>query len=129
MIFISPKIRVQQSPIHRWGVFAIDNILEGEMIEECPMVEIEKEWLKKDLSIFQDYRFNLPNLLNNAFTVESQQICLGYGSIYNHSKTPNANWYSIYYTPEISTFRFYAIRDIKSGEEIFIWYGNGIQVS
>jgi SET domain-containing protein len=126
MIFISPKIRVQQSPIHRWGVFAIDNILEGEMIEECPMVEIEKKWLEKDISIFRDYRFNFPS---GRISVESQQICLGYGSIYNHSEIPNANWYSIYYTPEISTFRFYAIRDIKSGEEIFIWYGNGIQVS
>ena len=119
MIFISPKIRVQQSPIHRWGVFAVEVIAEGEIIEESAMIEIEQRWLEKDPTILSNYRFNFPSGGNH----KSVQICFGYGSLYNHSNTPSAYWQSIYYTPEISTFRFIANRNINPGEEILVNYG------
>ena len=112
MVFISPKIRVQQSPIHRWGVFAIDNIAEGEIIEEAAMIEIEQKWLEKDPTILSDYRFNFPSGGDH----KSVQICFGYGSLYNHSNEPNTYWQSVYYSPDISTFRFITYRDIKAGE-------------
>ena len=123
MVFISPKIRVQQSPIHRWGVFAIDNIAEGEIIEEAAMIEIEQKWLEKDPTILSDYRFNFPSGGDH----KSVQICFGYGSLYNHSDVPNAYWQSVYYSPDISTFRFITYRDIKAGEEILVSYGYKIQ--
>ena len=123
MVFISPKIRVQQSPIHRWGVFAIDNIAEGEIIEEAAMIEIEQKWLEKDPTILSDYRFNFPSGGDH----KSVQICFGYGSLYNHSDVPNAYWQSVYYSPDISTFRFITYRDIKAGEEILVNYGYKIQ--
>ena len=123
MVFISPKIRVQQSPIHRWGVFAIDNIAEGEIIEEAAMIEIEQKWLEKDPTILSDYRFNFPSGGDH----KSVQICFGYGSLYNHSDVPNAYWQSVYYSPDISTFSFITYRDIKAGEEILVNYGYKIQ--
>jgi hypothetical protein len=91
MIFISPKICVKPSPVHRWGVFAVDFIAEGEIIEECPMVELEKSWLEKEDKILSKYRFNFPS----GGIPESQQVCLGYGSLYNHSNQPNVYWQSV----------------------------------
>lgn len=125
MVFISPKIQVKQSPIHRWGVFAIDNIIEGEIIEEAAMIEIEQKWLENDNSILSDYRFNFPSGGDH----KSVQICFGYGSLYNHSDEPNAYWQSVYYSPDISTFRFIATQNIKPGEEILVNYGYKIQKS
>ena len=119
MIFISPKICVKPSPVHRWGVFAVDFIAEGEIIEECPMVELEKSWLEKEDKILSKYRFNFPS----GGAPESQQVCLGYGSLYNHSDQPNMYFYSVYYTPELSTYRFVASRNIEPNEEIFTSYG------
>ena len=119
MIFISPKICVKPSPVHRWGVFAVDFIAEGEVIEESPMVELEKSWIEKDDKILSKYRFNFPS----GGAPESQQVCLGYGSLYNHSDQPNMYFYSVYYTPELSTYRFVASRDIEPSEEIFTSYG------
>ena len=119
MVFVSPKICVKPSPVHRWGVFAVDFIAEGEVIEECPMVELEKSWIEKDDKILSKYRFNFPS----GGAPESQQVCLGYGSLYNHSDQPNMYFYSVYYTPELSTYRFVASRDIEPSEEIFTSYG------
>lgn len=45
-------------------------------------------------------------------------LSLGYGSIYNHSETPNADYAMEH--PDIMTFT--ALRDIAAGEEIFINY-------
>jgi uncharacterized protein len=119
MVFVSPKICVKPSPVHRWGVFAVDFIAEGEVIEESPMVELEKSWIEKDDKILSKYRFNFPS----GGAPESQQVCLGYGSLYNHSDQPNMYFYSVYYTPELSTYRFVASRDIEPSEEIFTSYG------
>jgi SET domain-containing protein len=48
-------------------------------------------------------------------------IATGYGMLYNHQDEPNALWRFDY--PELLG-DIVAIKDIKSGEEIFINYGN-----
>jgi len=48
-------------------------------------------------------------------------VALGYGSLYNHSNTPNANWTN---DVENKTFIFFSTKPIKKGEEIFIYYGD-----
>jgi SET domain-containing protein len=100
MVFVSPKICVKPSPVHRWGVFAVDFIAEGEVIEESPMVELEKSWIEKDDKILSKYRFNFPS----GGAPESQQVCLGYGSLYNHSDNPGNNnvWGNVTRTGEIN---------------------------
>jgi SET domain-containing protein len=49
-------------------------------------------------------------------------IAFGYGSLYNHSNTPNADW-DIHPQNE-DAFRFYALEDIYPDQEIFVYYGD-----
>ena len=112
----NPKIYVDKSPIHGWGVFAKEDIMEGEVFEECPILTLPIE--KGEItSLLIDYRFNWPQ--GNDF--EEQVVPLGYGSLYNHSDNANSFWIS---DLENRTFKFISNREIKKGEEIFVWYGD-----
>ena len=112
----NPKIYVDKSPIHGWGVFAKEDIMEGEVFEECPIITLPIE--KGEISsLLIDYRFNWPQ--GNDF--EEQVVVLGYGSLYNHSNNANSFWIS---NLENRTFKFISNREIKKGEEIFVWYGD-----
>jgi len=112
----SPKIYVDKSPIHGWGVFAKEDIMEGEVFEECPILTLPID--KGEItSLLIDYRFNWPQ--GNDF--EEQVVALGYGSLYNHSDNANSFWIS---DLENRTFKFISNREIKKGEEIFVWYGD-----
>ena len=112
----NPKIYVDKSPIHGWGVFAKEDIMEGEVFEECPILTLPIE--KGEItSLLVDYRFNWPQ--GNDF--EEQVVTLGYGSLYNHSDNANSFWIS---DLENRTFKFISNREIKTGEEIFVWYGD-----
>ena len=98
----NPKIYIDKSPVHGWGVFAKEDIFEGEVCEECPIL-------------------SLPIEKGEVTPWEEQVIALGYGSFYNHSETANAFWVS---NLENRTFKFISNREIKKGEEIFVWYGD-----
>lgn len=111
------KIRISQSPVHGWGVFASSVIKEGEIFEECPFLELPIE-NGESSPLLIDYRFNYPS--GNSTENTKQVIVLGYGSLYNHSESPSAGWYS---NSDKKCFCFYAKRDINPGEEIFVWYG------
>jgi SET domain-containing protein len=111
------KIYVGESPIHGLGVFASEKILTGELIEECPILSLPMSFGETS-SLLIDYRFNWPSGVNEWV---EQVVALGFGSLYNHSESPNAYWYSNY---EKRTFSFVSTRDIEPGEEIFVWYGD-----
>lgn len=101
------KISVKKSRRHGLGVFAEKNIKKGEKIEECYFI----------LSTGRD-----KGLENFYFAVKRKNaVFLGYGSIYNHSDDPNAD-YRININKRIATIK--ASRDIKKGEEILISYGD-----
>jgi hypothetical protein len=68
--------------------------------------------------ILIDYRFNWPQGGNPW---DKQVVSTGFALLYNHSSTPNAAWRS---NLENNTFEFYSIKNIKSGEEVFVWYGD-----
>jgi uncharacterized protein len=96
------------------GLFATRVIKTGELIEVSPaLISCKDEWqyLKKTI------------LFNYCFTwgenYEHTAIALGYGSLFNHSYTPNANF--IYNIDNLS-IDFYAISDINDGQEITINY-------
>jgi SET domain-containing protein len=96
------------------GVFAGRNIKKGELIEESPVFvsnKRERKYLEK--TIVYDYFFNWGKKHNKS------AIALGYGSLFNHSYSPNARFYN---NLENLTIDFYAISDIKEGEEITINY-------
>ena len=112
----NPKVYVDKSPVHGWGVFAKEDIMEGEVFEECPVLTLPIE--KGEVtSLLIDYRFNWPQ----GGEWEEQVFPLGYGGLYNHSENANAYWIS---NLENKTFQFISHREIKKGEEIFTWYGD-----
>ena len=112
----NPKIYVDKSPVHGWGVFAKEDIMEGEVFEECPVLTLPIE--KGEVtSLLIDYRFNWPQ----GGEWDEQVFPLGYGGLYNHSENANAYWVS---NLENKTFQFISHREIKKGDEIFTWYGD-----
>jgi SET domain-containing protein len=116
MIQVPQKIYLEESPIHGLGVFAKETIMEGEIIEECPFLELPIE--KGDVtSLFIDYRFNFPSFGE----WEKQVLVMGYGSYYNHSENSNAYWYT---DNDKRTFLFVSKRIIYPGEEICTYYGD-----
>ncbi len=95
------------------GVFTSDSIPKGGLIEICPTIILSKEDTQGiHKTLLHDYYF----LWNND---GQSAIALGYGSLYNHSETPNAIFELVYGDDEI---HFIAQRDIEAGEEITINY-------
>lgn len=95
-------------------VHCMEDIEKGSVIEVCPVIILDK----KDTaiihkSILHDYYF--------MWDIDkgSSAIALGFGSLYNHSQTPNAEFEIVAASKEM---RFYAIRDIPAGTEICINY-------
>jgi uncharacterized protein len=117
-IYPSSKVFVKPSTVSGLGVFAKDRILASEVIEECPVLQLPLE--PGDVSrLLIDYRFNFPSGTGSEWS--EQVICLGFGSLYNHSNENNAHWYS---DNANRTLKFFAVRDIEPGEEILTYYGS-----
>lgn len=98
------------------GVFTGKEILEGSIIEICPIIKLSA----KDVAIIHETR--LHDYYFFWGTKGEGAIALGYGSIYNHAKTPNAD-----YEMNIgdNTITFFATRAIDAGEEITVSYSQG----
>lgn len=107
-------IYVAYSETHGKGVFAARDIDEGEVIEVCPVILFPKEQLANiRQTVLDDYYFDWGD------EAAWYALCLGYGSLYNHSYNPNAEYGMDF---EAQTIDFYCIRRIAAGEEIFINY-------
>ena len=112
MNFQAPQsIEVRQSPRHDRGVFAIKNIRAGELIEESPVLKFPELDLysRKGTLQLANYVF--------AWSAGTVGLALGFGSIYNHSYSPNA-----FYKDTRDSKRYIALTDIAAGEEITINY-------
>ncbi len=108
-----PSLFMATSENRGRGIFTSEEISADDIIEICPLILIPKKELENiDKTIFYDYYFLLPN-------GEDACIALGYGSLYNHSNSPNA---TVVFDLENDSFQIHCIKDIKSGEEIFINY-------
>ena len=101
------KLHVKNSTIHGLGVFAGEKIRKGQIIEKCHYLIVDHKY--KELS---NYLFD---------GGDKHILVLGFGSIYNHSASPNADYEKENNYPY---FVFRAIRDIKKNEEILIDYGS-----
>src|SRR3972149_7342200 len=99
------------------GVFAGRNIKKGEIIERCPIIEIPRnDAALLNKSIFVTYFFYFGK------DKERMAIALGFGSIYNHSYSPNAKFKILQKERLID---FVAIKNIKKDDEITFNYRNG----
>lgn len=93
------------------GIFARRDIKKGEFIEEAPVIVIPKnEWKLMKKNILSNYVFRWG---------EDKAVALGYGSLYNHSYTPNARYHT---NIENNSIDFYARQDISDEEEITVNY-------
>jgi SET domain-containing protein len=96
------------------GVFASAPIFKGELIETCPVIVIPADqWHHVEPTVLALYIFNF------GPEGEHAAIALGYGSLYNHSFTPNAEYTKSW---DERLIRFTALRDIAPGEEITVNY-------
>lgn len=116
------NVIVGTSKVQGRGVFALRDINKGEIIERCPLIQMEyRSQYQLDPTIF-GYMY--------ARYMEDEEskkhgflmyIAAGYGMLYNHQENPNALW-KFYYEQLLGDIM--AIQDIKKGSEIFINYGN-----
>ena len=98
------------------GVFARKPIPKGTVIEKVPKMLLSPEEMIVE-------GMDNPNLSRIFFIHDDRTlaVCLGYGSIYNHSYEPNARYTPI--APDI--LEFHTIRPVAAGEEILInYHGN-----
>lgn len=114
----SPNIEVRESSVHGVGVFAKKAIKKNEVLEENYYIILKGNWHKLP-SLMQEYIFgwtkDLPDSKSKAALV------FGNGALYNSSPQPNADWQT---NVKRNRFIYYAIQNIKAGEEILVDYGD-----
>jgi SET domain-containing protein len=96
-------------PIMGFGVFTNSKINAGSVVETCYCLPCNP---------------SDPYYSNYIFSIKGSNedlLSLGFGSIYNHSETPNIRW--TIESIKDRTIKFIAIRDIKIGEELLHDYG------
>lgn len=111
-------VYIAESPLGGRGVFTSEFIPVGTLIEIAPVIVLAEQDLKliHDHTILHDYYFLWTD------DGKSAAIALGFGSLYNHSYMPNAEYFT---NIEDKSIDVYAIRDILAGEEITFNY-NGM---
>lgn len=110
----SEKIYTAPSVTHGLGVFARIPLKKDEIIEVCPVLEIPEEELSDLVKTkMLEYYFAWGE------DFKSGVIVLGFGSLYNHSYSPNAK-----YLKDIinKVVKFTTIKSIKADEEILVNY-------
>lgn len=114
-LIIPTKIELRTSTGKGRGVFATDVIEEGEIIERFPTIvlsEVERAFVKSQPEVLYYYYLDM-------LRFDVSVIMLGYGSLYNHSKTPNSE-FRVLNLPNM--MEVYALRRIEEGEEIVYDY-------
>ncbi len=94
------------------GVYALKDFKKNEIIEICPAIFLPI----KELEIIRKTKMNFYFF---EYTNKEFAIVLGYGSIYNHSYKPNAQYRFNFKT---RTMVVRARKKIKAGTEIFFNY-------
>lgn len=101
------------------GVFARRDIAAGEIFERAPVLLIPRAQVfgpgeaAQRAARISWYVFSWINTRRDYVA-----LALGYGSIYNHSETPNARYRM--HLPDV--MEFFALRPIRAGEEITVDY-------
>ena len=97
------------------GVRARVAVSVGEIIEPCFVVVVpEHQVTDLDRTLLYDYYFGWDN--------GAAALALGYGSLYNHSATPNADYVKDF---DAGVVRIVATRAIAAGDEITVDYSRG----
>jgi len=118
----SPKIEIQLSPVHGYGVFAKEDLEEGELIEQCRLLRLGNRANYNQDAVLKDYVWageqkSPESKKHGAY----QYLPLGWGAMYNHADEPNAVQ-KLNFNTEVMTVK--AGRPILKDEEIFVSYGS-----
>jgi len=112
-----PSLYIAESSARGRGVFTAKVLDNENLIEICPLLIIPSEQVAAiHQTVIHDYYFLLPDSDGAAC------IPLGYGCLYNHSETPNAE---VRIDMENEQIEIHAIKNILAGTEIFIDYQDG----
>jgi|SRR6218665_446083 len=112
MIF--PSLYIADSNSKGRGVFSLEDIDAGTLIEVSPVIVMTGEERKSlDQTLLHDYIFEWGH--------DQQQCCmaLGYVAMYNHSATANCE-YEMDFDNALMGIR--TVRQVKAGEELSINY-------
>lgn len=105
---------ISKSTISGRGVFCRQAIPQGALIEVCPVIVLPgKDVTHIDQTRLHDYYFIWGENDQKA------AIILGFGSLYNHSFHPNAEYRPDYQQNRLS---FFALQDIPADTEITVNY-------
>lgn len=95
------------------GVFALRDFRVGEIIESCPVLVFDTKG-RKNLEKTQ-----LSHYIYPWRSTRGAALVLGFGSLYNHSFSPNADWKQNFRTKSMV---YRTIKSIKKGQEITVNY-------
>ncbi len=110
MLCHSELVEVKRVPGKGRGVFARHRIPKGSLIERVPVILLPIREMGRPETTLGRFCF-----LRSRSTVA---VALGYGSLYNHSYSPNAR----YDEEPGARMTFTALRAIRPGEEVTINY-------
>lgn len=112
-VISAPSVIVKDTDYTGRGVFATKDFLPDEIVETCPVIYIapkERTHLEKTILAYYIYPWT---------STRCGVMVLGYGSIYNHSFSPNAKWEQDF---QAKTMIYRATKKIQVGEEILVNY-------
>lgn len=114
-----PSLFITHSSLGGRGVFVGEDLPANSIIEICPVIilsEMDKE--KVHETFLHDYYF--------LWGADEKQaaIALGYGSLYNHSYSPNAQFIA---NIEEESITIESIAPIEAGSEITINYNGDVE--
>ena len=95
-----------------WGIFALRNFAEGELIESAPVIVMTGEEM---------ILLNQTKLHDYIFHWEDGKCCMAMGHvpIFNHASPSNCEYFQDY---DEDVIEIKAVRDINAGEELTINY-------
>lgn len=114
------KLVVKMTEKKGRGVFAKEDIPKDSVVERCEIIKFNEEDAEKiNETILGHYWFGWEDEYYKGI------LCLGNGSLYNHSlKFQNCTYFR-----NKDKMIFVSIKDIKKGDEILIDYGTNPQFS
>jgi len=126
------KIVIKKSPLHGYGVFATEDIWKNEIIEEAPyvMTTIRRGVLCEECAnnIVDVARFCLTYPCTCETCKELGRLMLlvaGHFMQYNCCEHENERTIKYHYNSKSNIITAIAANDIKRGEELLAWYGEG----
>lgn len=104
-------LEVRNTELKGRGVFATKQIEKDIVVEKSPVLLLSPETSEEILT--------LTGLDHYCYDFDGRTaIALGFGSLFNHSDTPNCDWYEV-----CNTIVFITNQTVKANEEITIDYG------